>query len=148
MKSRIITSFLPVFALIAILGAAPVVDAQGKPDATVHLTQWKAGFIVGVGGGGGSMKFKGKSYKLQIAGLRVGATIGVARADLVGDVFNLTKPQDIEGTYTAGQAAIAIAGGVKVWELSKSKGVRMRLRGKQIGLELAIDFGGMSIKLK
>ena len=148
MKSKIITSFLPVFALIAVLGAAPVVDAQGKPGATIQLTQWKAGFIVGVGGGGGSMKFKGKSYKLQIAGLRVGATIGVARADLIGDVFNITKPQDIEGTYTAGQAAIAVAGGVKVWELTNSKGVRMRLRGKQIGLELAIDFGGMSIKLK
>jgi hypothetical protein len=74
--------------------------------------------------------------------------VGIARADLVGDVFNITSPQDIEGTYTAGQAAIAIAGGVKVWELTNSKGVRMRLRGKQIGLELAIDFGGMSIKLK
>ena len=148
MKNRIITSVLPVFALIAILGVAPVVDAQGKPSATIEISQWKAGFIIGVGGGGGKMNFKGKSYPLSIGGLRVGATVGVATADLIGNVFNLNKPEDIEGIYTAGQAAIAVAGGVKVWELTNSKGVRMQLRGKQIGLEIAVDFGGMSVKLK
>ena len=39
----------------------------------------------------------------------------------------------------AGQAGVAVAGGGKVAELKNSKGVVLKVKGKQIGLELAAE---------
>ena len=60
----------------------------------------------------------------------------------------IVGPSDIEGTYTAGQASVAVAGGEKVAELKNSKGVVLKVKGKQVGLELALDLSGMEVKLK
>ena len=43
----------------------------------VHAKVLKAGFIVGAGGGSGTLTFKGRRYPLKFGGLSVG-TIGVA----------------------------------------------------------------------
>ena len=37
----------------------------------------KAGFIIGTGGGSGTLNFKGRQYRLDIGGINVG-TIGAA----------------------------------------------------------------------
>ncbi len=99
-------------------------------------------------GGKGTLTYKGKSYPLSIKGLRVGATAGIATADLVGDVYNLKNAKDIEGTYSAVQASIAVAAGAKSWTLENQKKVTLNLTGKQVGLEVAFDVGGMKIELK
>jgi len=122
--------------------------ASAAPSGTIAFTLYKAGFIVGGSGGSGTLKFKGKQYPVSIGGVSLGATIGASKAELIGEVYNLKSPSDIEGTYTAGQASVAIAGGAKVAELKNSKGVVLKVRGKQIGLELALDLSGMEISLK
>ena len=78
----------------------------------------------------------------------MGATIGASKAELIGEVYNIKNPSDIEGTYTAGQAGVAVAGGSKVAELKNSKGVVLKVKGKQIGLEFALDLSGMQVSLK
>ncbi len=122
--------------------------ANAAPDGTIEITLYKAGFIVGGSGGSGTLKFKGKQYPLSIGGVSLGATIGVSKAELIGEVYNLKNASDIEGTYTAGQASVAVAGGTKVAELKNSKGVVLKVKGKQIGLELALDLSGMEVSLK
>jgi hypothetical protein len=77
-----------------------------------------------------------------------GATIGVSKADLVGEVYNLKNASDIAGAYTAGQASVAVAGGAKVAELKNSKGAVLKVKGAQMGLELALDLSGMEIRLE
>jgi hypothetical protein len=122
--------------------------AAAAPSGTVELTLYKAGFIVGGSGGNGTLTFKGKKYPVSIGGVSLGATIGASKAELVGEVYNMKTPSDIEGTYSAGQAGVAVAGGKKVAELKNSKGVVLKVKGKQIGLELALDLSGMEISLK
>ena len=122
--------------------------AMAAPDGTIDLTLYKAGFIVGGSGGSGTLKFKGKQYPVDIGGVSLGATIGASKAELIGEVYNLKQPSDIEGTYTAVQAGVAVAGGGKVAELKNSKGVVLKVQGKQVGLELALDLSGMEVKLK
>ena len=56
------------------------------PDGTIDLTLYKAGFIVGGSGGSGTLKFKGKQYPVDIGGVSLGATIGVSKAELIGDL--------------------------------------------------------------
>ena len=122
--------------------------ASAAPDGTIELTLYKAGFIVGGSGGSGTLKFKGKQYPVNIGGVSLGATIGVSKAELIGEVYNMKQPSDIVGTYTAGQAGVAVAGGTKVAELKNSKGVVLKVKGKQVGLELALDLSGMEVSLK
>ena len=150
-RTKILYS-LPILAVAFLLAASPITllaSSHKAPAATIELIQWKVGFIIGGGGGSGKLHFKGESHKLGIKGLRVGAVIGVARADIKGEVFNLTNVKDIEGNYQAFEASGAFAGGpAKIWKLKNDKGVVLQLQGAQAGLELALDYGGMWLKLK
>jgi hypothetical protein len=78
----------------------------------------------------------------------LGATIGFSKAELIGEVLNINQPSDIEGVFTAGQAGVAMVGGAKVAELKNSKGVVLKVRGQQVGLEFSLDLAGMKINLK
>ena len=73
---------------------------------------------------------------------------GVTKADLTGDVYHLTEPKDIEGSYTAAEASIAVGIGGHAWALKNKKGVVLKLSGTQKGIELALELSGMTIKLK
>jgi lipid-binding SYLF domain-containing protein len=136
-----------LFVLSGLLFSA-VAIAEEKADATIEISLVKAGLIVGGSGGSGTLNYKGKAYPLSIGGVSLGATIGVTQADLTGNVYNLKEVGDIEGTYTAGQASAALAGGEKRVVMNNSKGVQVDMQGKQIGAEFALDLNGMKISLK
>jgi len=130
----------------------PAPDTEAEPPAaaqpaTIEFELYKAGFIVGVSGGRGTLHFQGKAYPLSIGGVSVGATAGVSKAELVGEVHNLQRLEDIEGTYSALQAGLTLGGGAKVTQLENSRKVRLQVRGKQIGIELSLDLNGMQISL-
>ena len=135
-------------AALVMLGAAASVLAQPKADATIGFDIFKAGFIVGGSGGSGTLTYKGKTHPLAIGGVSLGATIGITKAELVGEVYNLKNVADIAGTYTATQAGFAVAGGNKVADLRNAKGVQIKVRGKQVGLALEADLSGLQIDLK
>ena len=115
---------------------------------TVRVEIFKAGFIVGVGGGRGTLVFQGRRYPLSVGGLSFGATIGASKADLVGRAFNLRQASDIAGTYTAVGAGVAVAGGASGIRLQNAKGVVLELRGRNIGLELNANVSGVEISLR
>jgi len=148
--SKIGTSFVRALATLMVAAGAVLFAGQSMaaPDGTVAFTLYKAGFIVGGSGGNGTLKFKGKSYPISVGGVSLGATIDASKAELVGEVSNLKSPADIEGTYAAGQASVAVVGGGKVAELKNSKGVVLKVKGSQVGLEFALDLSGMEIALK
>ncbi len=133
--------------VIALFLFAPT-TADRAQDATVQFEVFKAGLIVGVGGGSGILSYKGKSYPFSVGGVSIGVTIGVSKAELVGDVFDLSRPEDIAGVYTAIGGSAVLGGGVSAVELKNSKGVRLKVEGKSMGLELSLDLGGLEIELK
>jgi lipid-binding SYLF domain-containing protein len=142
-------SFLKTAATMVLAGSALLSGGlAAAADGTLELTLYKAGFIVGGSGGSGKLVFQGKTYPLSIGGVSLGATIGASKAELIGEVMNLKNVSDIEGIYTAGQAGAAAAGGEKVAHLKNSKGVELKVKGKQIGLEFALDLSGMQLSLK
>ena len=142
---RRMSTLAAMAAASALLAFAPAAHAK---NATIELEIYQAGFIVGGSGGSGTLKLDGKRYPLSIGGVSLGATIGFSKAQLIGTVRNISKPSDIEGTFTAGTAGVAVAGGPKVAELKNSKGVELSVKGQQIGLEFSVDLSGMEIKLK
>ncbi len=114
---------------------------------SVRLKITKVGFIVGVGGGSGTLTFQGKRYRLSIGGVSAG-TIGVAGMDLVGTASNLRTAADIAGTYSALSAGIAVAGGGRVATLQNSNGVVLQLQGRQVGFSASLSVSGLTISLQ
>ena len=114
---------------------------------SVRLKITKVGFIVGVGGGSGTLTFRGKHYRLSIGGVSAG-TIGVAGMDLVGTASNLRTAADIAGTYSALSAGVAVAGGAKVATLQNSNGVVLQLQGRQVGFSASLSVSGLTISLQ
>jgi len=120
----------------------------GAATGTVHVEIAKAGFIVGVGGGRGTLVFQGRRYPLSVGGLSVGAIIGASKAELVGRAYNLRRPSDIAGTYTAVGGGVAVGGGASGIRLQNAKGVVLDLRGRTIGLEFNANVSGVEIGLR
>ena len=134
-----------------VIAAAVVILALQSAQAqnsTVHIQVTKAGFVVGVSGGSGTLNHEGKTYPLTVSGLKVGFTIGVASAEFVGTVEGLKRPQDIAGTYTSATGSLALGGGVSSVVLENQNGVRLSLRGRQKGIEASLDVGGITVKLR
>lgn len=141
-------AFVTSVAAVVFAAGSAAASAQAKPDGTIEFSIFKAGFIVGGSGGSGTLHYKGKAYPLNIGGVSLGATIGVSKAELVGEVYNMKNPEDITGTYSAAQAGFAVAGGEKVADLRNSKGVQIKVKGKQVGLALEADLSGLQISHK
>lgn len=140
------TKFCAAIAVAAIiLTGAPSLSYADTGSVRLKIT--KVGFIVGVGGGSGTLTFKGKRYRLSIGGVSAG-TIGVAGADLVGTASNLRTASDIVGTYSALSAGVAVAGGAKVATLQNSNGVVLQLQGRQVGFSASLSVSGLTISLQ
>lgn len=127
-------------------GTAAASAAAGS-SGRIAFRITRAGLIVGVGGGTGTLSFNGKNYPLSIGGISLGATIGIASADFVGRVRHLRRAGDIAGTYSAIGAGLAAAGGGSVARLRNSRGVELEVSGKQVGFMASIDLSGLRIRL-
>jgi hypothetical protein len=143
--SRVTKFGLALLVGVPILASSP--SLSYAENGSVRLKITKVGFIVGVGGGSGTLTFKGKQYRLRIGGVSAG-TIGVSGMDLVGTATNLKTAADIAGNYSAASAGLAVAGGAKVATLQNSNGVVMQLQGRQVGFEASVALSGLTISLR
>jgi hypothetical protein len=112
----------------------------------IHAKILKAGFIVGLGGGSGTLTYHGRKYPLRLGGISAGM-IGVAGVELVGTASNLRTPADIAGAYTAVGAGVALVGGAKVARLQNANGVVIELHGVQIGVDISLNLSGLTIQM-
>jgi hypothetical protein len=134
-------------AAVAMAIAGEAAPSQAE-TGTIHVEVAKAGFIVGVGGGSGTLVLRGQRYPFSVSGLSVGATIGASKTELVGRAYNLRQPSDLAGTYTALGGGAALAGGRASVRLQNAKGVILDLRGRKVGLEFAANVSGVEIRMR
>lgn len=137
------------FGVVAAVVALALVAVSSQSQAgtgRIHAKLLKAGFIVGAGGGDGTLTYEGRTYRLTFGGISVG-TIGVAGVELVGTASNLRSAADIAGSYTAVGAGFAFVGGAKVARLQNASGVVIELHGVQVGLDLSLNLSGMTVAL-
>ncbi len=128
-------------ASILVTASAPS-NAQAPGVGTVRLHIVKAGFIVGVGGGSGTLYFQGRTYRLRLGGIGLGS-LGIAGVDLVGTASNLHRASDIVGTYGAAGAGVTFVGGGQ-----NARGVVLQVQGPQVGFQVSLGLGGMTIALR
>lgn len=132
-----------LIAAVTLIGASTASRAQ---TGSVRLHIVKAGFIVGVGGGSGTLFYEGRHYRLSIGGIGIGS-LGVAAVTLVGTASNLRHPSDIAGTYGAAGAGAAFVVGGQAATLKNEKGVVLTVHGVQAGFQVSLGLAGMTIAL-
>src|SRR5260370_42527351 len=122
-----------LIALSAFAGAV-LCSAAHADEGFVSLTIYKAGWIIGGSGGGGSLTFHGRSYPLSAGGLDYGLVFGGSKTVLRGRVSNIYRPSDVAGVYGAAGAGLAICRGARAIGLTNQKGAVLELTGQQGGL--------------
>jgi lipid-binding SYLF domain-containing protein len=134
-------------ALAGLLVSALATAAQAETGA-VRVVFTKGGFIIGVGGGQGVLRFRGRDYPFRVSGMSLGATIGASTTQFVGRALNIRSPGDIAGNYSAIGAGGALAAGAGGVQLQNEKGVVLQLHGAKVGVELSAAVGGVQIALE
>jgi hypothetical protein len=138
---------LALLALTAFAGAT-LSSAARADEGSVQLTIYKAGWVIGGSGGGGTLNFRGRSYALLAGGLDYGLVFGGSKTVLRGRVSNIFRASDIAGVYGAAGAGLAVGGGARAIVLTNQKGAVLELSGRQVGLMANVDLSGLAITLK
>jgi hypothetical protein len=125
-------------ALASVLAWMPATAnaAAGSIRITISRTQ----FIVG--GGSGTLHFKGERYPLRVGGVSTGP-FGAERVDLVGRAYNMQSPANIHGIYST----IHEKGRPGTFRLRNWQGVVLELRGRR-GVKPSVDLNGLQIFLR
>jgi len=145
--TRAVKLAVAALAVLVLVGAATESRAQGPTTGTIRLKVVKAGFIVGFGGGSGTLWYQGRAYHLSVGGIGVG-TLGIAGAELKGVAYNVHRPSDIIGTYGAAGAGGTFVGGAAVARLQNEKGVVLEVQGVQMGFQVSLGLAGMTITMQ
>src|SRR3981081_2978462 len=101
-----------LLALTAFAGAT-ISSASHADEGSVSLVIYKAGWIIGGSGGGGTLNFRGRSYGLSAGGLDYGLVFGGSKTVLRGRVSNINRPSDVAGVYGAAGAGLAVGSGAR-----------------------------------
>ena len=134
-------------ALTAFAGCT-LSSAARAEEGTVSLTIYKAGWIIGGSGGGGTLTFQGQRYGLSAGGLDYGLVFGGSKTVLRGRVSHINRPSDVAGVYGAAGAGLAVGSGARAIILTNQKGAVLELSGEQVGLMANADLSGLAITLK
>ena len=112
------------------------------------LTIYKAGWVIGGSGGGGTLNFHGRTYGLSTGGLDYGLVFGGSKTVLRGRVSNISRASDVAGVYGAAGAGLAVGRGARAIVLTNQKGAVLELSGRQTGLMINLDLSGMALSLR
>ena len=97
-----------LLALIALFGVG--LQNANADNGSITLTIYKGGWIIGGSAGGGTLTFRGRSYRLGVGGIDYGLLFGGSKTVLRGRVRNIQRASDVAGVYAAAGAGLAVGG--------------------------------------
>ena len=146
--SKILTvSRLALFSMVMALASNAIAAEKATPSGKLTIESRSIAVGVGVTWGDGKLNFKGKEYPFSIDGLTL-VDFGISKASAAGEVYNLTDPAKLAGTYVAAEAGIVLAGGVGGMVLRNQDGVVIHVRSVSKGAKLQLGTSGLTIKMK
>lgn len=139
------TAFLATTLMMGSLALAA--DTPKVVSGKVEIDETQFGLIVGGSTGGGTLTFNGKKHDFKIGGLSLGANIGVAKINAVGEVYDLTDVSKFPGTYTKLDANVALGGGLGGVQMKNEHGVIMRLDSTTQGVQFNLGVSGVKVTM-
>src|SRR5262245_9145765 len=118
-----------------------------KPDATITISAKAVGAGAGYAWGDGTLHYKGKTYPVEVDGLTVG-TVGADMIEATGEVFDLKKLTDFDGTYAAAVGGATIGGGGGGVAMKNQHGVVVHMTATTRGVSLTLGASGVKMHLK
>ena len=135
-------------ALVALVALFSVgLQTANADSGSITLTVYKGGWIIGGSAGGGTLFFRGRSYRLGVGGIDYGLVFGGSKTVLHGRVSNIQRASDVAGVYAAAGAGLALGRGVRAIVLTNQNGAILELSGQQIGLMANADLSGLAITM-
>lgn len=149
MMKRIAAFFVAVpLAVAPIAATMSTAVADEVPAATLKIESTSIGAGVGVTWGKGSLTLRnGMTYRFSLRGLNL-AEAGVTKISATGEVYNLTKLSQFDGTYTGVSASATVAGGRGILRIRNESGVIIVLKTTSRGLGLKLATEGIRIQLE
>ena len=113
--SKVLTvSRLALFSMVMALVSNAVAAEKATPSGKLTMESKSIAAGIGITWGDGKLNLKGKDYPFSIDGLTL-VDFGINKANATGEVYNLTDPAKLAGTYVAAEAGITLAGAWAVW---------------------------------
>jgi hypothetical protein len=119
---------------------------QDKPDATIRLSQGQVAIGIGFSWGDGVLTYQEKEYPFKIRGLSV-VDVGISKASANGEVFNMKKVEDFNGTYTTVSGEATLAGGAGVITMKNQNGVTIKLFALTQGINFKLALEGVKLTI-
>jgi hypothetical protein len=143
------TVLVPMVAVAEGDSAAPAVAEQAIPSAYVWLNGGSVAVGIGYTWGHGTLYYSKdqKQYKFKLSGVSI-ADVGGAGINAEGEVYNLSSPGDLSGSYTAVTAGVTVIEGGSVAYLKNKNGVVIKLHSQTGGLRFNLSANGMNITLQ
>src|SRR5262249_28926247 len=101
--------FMAIVAALATTTLAATTPSQAQ-TCSIRLHIVKAGFIVGAGGGTGTLVCHGRAFRLSVGGIGLGS-LRIAAAGFAGTAPNVRNPANVARAYRAAGARGARVGG-------------------------------------
>ena len=137
-----------VAVLVTLFMLISVASAEDeKPDAILQLSQSSLALVLGYTWGSGSLAYADKTYRVEVDGFSVLA-IGFVKAEATGEVFNLKKVEDFNGTYMAASIEGTVVAGAGATTMQNQNGVVIKLFTTTEGLNVKVSPEGVRLNLK
>jgi hypothetical protein len=150
---------LSILVILVCLFLATAFAEEELPSGRFEFTSTAFGLIVGFNRGegalrltepdpdGGDLPLAMKTYPFSVTGFSL-ATVGLAKIDAVGIVYNLNDIEDFEGRYIAGEGALTIVQGGGHLIMRNQNGVVIKLQLYNKGVELRLGGSIISFTLQ
>jgi hypothetical protein len=150
MHKLLVSLIASVFVSGAVVAAdSGPVNEGSIPSAYVWLSGGTVAIGIGYAWGHGTLYYSKnqKEYKFKISGVSV-ADVGAASLNAEGEVYNLSKPEDLAGNYSTVTAGVTVGAGGSVAYLKNDNGVVIKLHSQTQGLRFNLSADGMKITLQ
>jgi hypothetical protein len=144
------SAFLSSAVTMAEADTSPTPVADGSiPSAYVWLSGGSFALGIGYAWGHGTLYYSKdqKQYHFNLSGVSV-ADVGGASITAEGEVYNLSRPEDLNGTYSTVTAGVTVVAGGSVAYLKNDKGVVIKLHSQTAGLRFNLSADGLRIDLQ
>lgn len=136
---------LALGGLVSAVGPAGAQD--GRPAATLELSQGSVAAGIGFSWGSGILTYLGQKYPVKVRGLSVGEA-GFTWGTAKGIVFDLKTLEDFSGTYVAGGAGVTVFGGGEAVTMKNQNGVVVELTTSNVGVNFKLAASGVRLRLE
>ena len=121
------------------------VDPNASAQVAINPTQTK--MLLGGSTGSGVLDFDGNKHAFSIDGMKLGG-VGIDTSQFTGNVYNLNKLEDFQGTYVAADAAASADDGPDGTWMRNDDGVYVHLKTNTSSLKLGFGEAGIKLTLE